>query len=162
MYCDHCGRPAEHTIRVDGLVFCAECAELIDRRAPRSDSSEAVAWWLLQMFRDNSKPVIIYDPHTLRFIDANDMALRLAGFQRADLNALTIADVVESHGELLQILERRFDKISKAGPVMGRGPRGSVAFNTIAVLTEFEGRPCRVVALYPVKSPVSAGPAARS
>ena len=117
--------------------------------APNAEADK-VATWLETLFANNLLPVVVYDPLSMQFVDANDDALKLCGYMRDDIVGLGLPDVVVSMDDMEPLLRRRFQPVMKAGPIEIRVPSGRFAVNTLGVLTEYKGRKCRMVAVYPI------------
>ena|SRR5438477_4570514 len=148
--CDSCRHDTPNPIRVDNLVLCSDCqADLSLFEAPSGEANK-VAEWLTTAFENNLMPVVVYDPITMQFLDANDEALELCGYARAAIVGLGLPDVVVSMDDMEPLLRRRFAPVMKAGPFEIRVPRGRFAINTLGVFTTYRQQRCRIVALYPL------------
>jgi PAS domain-containing protein len=86
----------------------------------------------------------------MKFVDANDEALKLCGYTRSDIVGLGVPDVVVSMDDMEPLLRRRFAQVMKSGPFEIRVPNGPFAVNTLGVLATYNDQKCRIIALYPV------------
>jgi len=132
------------------MVLCSECAADLSLNAPPGAEADKVASWLHHAFEHELMPVAVYDPMTMKFVDANDEALKLCGYARADVVGLGLPDVLVSMDDMEPLLRRRFAQVMKAGPFEIRVPRGRFAVKTLGALTTYRGQKCRMIALYPV------------
>jgi PAS domain-containing protein len=132
------------------MVLCEECAKDLSLKIAPSIEADKVASWLATLLENNLIPVVLYDPYTMQFVDANDEALQLCGYSRSDIVGLRLPDVVVSMDDMEPLLRRRFQPVMKAGPFEIRVPSGRFAINTLSALTTYKDRKCRMVALYPV------------
>jgi len=148
--CDSCRHDTTSAVRVDTMVLCSDCVADLSQNATPGAEADKVAAWLLNAFENDLIPVAIYDPFTMRFIDANDEALKLCGYARPDIVGIGIPDVVVSMDDMEPLLRRRFAQVMKSGPFEIRVPAGRFAVNTLGALATYNDRKCRVIALYPV------------
>lgn len=150
MICDSCRHDTNSAVRVDTMVLCSECVADLSLNAVPGDEADQVAAWLMNAFENDLMPVAIYDPFTMKFVDANDEALKLCGYARSDIVGLGVPDVVVSMDDMEPLLRRRFAQVMKAGPFEIRVPTGRFAVNTLGVLATYNDQKCRIIALYPV------------
>src|SRR5690349_17305895 len=116
MICDSCRHDAASAVRVDTMVLCSECAADLSLNEPPGAEADKVASWLHNAFAHELMPVAVYDPMTMKFVDANDEALKLCGYARADVVGLGLPDVLVSMDDMEPLLRRRFAQVMKAGP----------------------------------------------
>lgn len=148
--CDSCRHEAWNPVRVDLMFLCADCAADLSSKVLPSAEADKMASWLINVFENDLIPVAIYDPFTMKFIDANDEALKLCGYERADIVGLGLPDVVVSMDDMEPLLRRRFQPVMKSGPFEIRVPSGRFAVNTLGALTTYKQQRCRIVAIYPI------------
>ncbi|MDB6060069.1 MAG: domain S-box [Verrucomicrobiaceae bacterium] len=73
------------------------------------------------MFNDNPNPMLVYDPHTLRFLEVNRAAIAKYGYTRDEFLALTLRDIrpPEAQAQFQRDLDasKHFSDFLVAGPV---------------------------------------------
>ena len=128
------GRPADHAEGLDASVT-----------VPQSGVSdyERVFFQLLA-------PALIYNPVSLRIIEANDAALNLYGYDRDQIRALSLADLFapETSKNTADLKQALAEPINSFGPVPQQGAQGRSLFIGMVISTvERNGSDCRIAML---------------
>ena len=147
---------------VKGTVERQLLVRAIDYAIERSRSREALRAseaHYRELFESNPLPMWLYDTETLRFLAANDAAIRHYGYSREEFLSMTIKDIrpEEDVPELLESADAGIRPSYVSGPWRHRKKDGTLfSLETASHETEFAGRRARVVAINDVTDRLNA------
>ena len=105
------------------------------------------------LFQNNPLPMWIYDPQTLRILDANNQALANYGYSREEFLALRVTQIRPPDGipDLMKALSELPQEVQRTGPVTHQRKNGeNFSVEVIGHAFQFDGIAARLVAILDV------------